>query len=79
MMATKKILDKFRRLDMRRSRQQSIERLLYLASDDKFVNRMHGEEYDVFVKCLNDHDHLDVENQARVFKMFRRITGKRWI
>ena len=63
-----------------RTKTQCILKLDYLAVRSSIRAKMRPDERKVFERCNAQHDELDeVENQARVFLMFRRLTGKDWL
>ena len=65
-----------RERDRMRSEQQTVDRILHIRDNQELQNKLYQHEFDSYLDCLTHMDDLSVERQARIFNLFKRITGR---
>ena len=65
--------------DRDRSEQQTVDKIIYIRDNQEIQNRLYQHEFDSYLDCLTHIDNLTVERQARIFNLFKRITGRNFV
>ena len=68
-----------REKDRLRSEQQTVDRILHIRDNQELQNKLYQHEFDSYLDCLTNMDNLSVERQAKIFNLFRRVTGRNFV
>ena len=62
-----------------KSLEQTVLKIEQMRHSKTLIAKMFQHEHECYLECLANMDDLDVERQAKIANLFRRITGRNFV